>query len=326
MYWKSTYEQKRDKYRQISGLLISRVVFCDPEELDGALAPVLRRANKLLNNSFFRKIFTDEILSAKKNISGTGAENLKVLYRQLKMNEYALVNMQKKRWHIQAGAIQELTLMEMDEFQEEIYPFTNHAVELIRMEAQSALVQFKGFAGLDFLDDVIYSISEWQQIKLLQKLASAPQVNLNIEHWLQSENNSVVLFALKLARSYHRFELHDFVISCLDHESTLVRQQAILCFCEIYNDHTSIHLISRFWRENLATQLMIIKALQNIGSENDHQFLLTLLKNENYDMRLMAARALASGGIEGQAALKEYQAQNDHLEGIIKQVKAEQAA
>ena len=326
MLWKGAHEKNYSKYRLISGLLIRRAVFYD-DKIDPATGiPGTKKAKRLMVNKTFRRLFTEELISAKKNITGSAAGNLKYLYHQLKLESFALKRLNRQHWHIKAKAIQELTLMDMRELESDLFVYTNDRNELVRMEAQVAVVQFNGFEGLRFLDTITYSISEWQQIKLLQKLSNLPPVHVEIDGWLKSSNNSVVVFALKLARTYHRFEMHDIILSCLDHANPQIRLQAIHCLGEIYTDETSIHLISRFWREDLQHQLVMIKALQNIRSEKDNIFLTTLLSNDNYEMKLSAARALASSGLKGLSLLVEHDDSDLLLGDIITQVKGELAA
>lgn len=326
IYLKNKHEKKYAKYKIISGLLIRKAVFFDGIMLEETLIPVTKRATKLMVNNRFRKLFTEDLITAKNNITGTSAENLKHLYRQLNLHKNAFQDLKSTRWHIKAKAIQELNLMEIIEFKDNLSPFTNHKTELVRMEAQTALIQFTGFEGLQFLDTITYSISEWQQIKLLQKLSNLPPVHIKIDDWLKSTNNSVVVFALKLARNYHHFELHDLILTCLDHSDAQVRQQAIYCLGEIYTNETSIHLISRFWREGLKHQLLIIKALKNIGSENDIPFLLTLLPIDNYEMKLAAVEALAFNGKKGLSSLNSYCKKDIEIHNISMQVKEELVA
>jgi hypothetical protein len=217
--------------------------------------------------------------------------------------------------------------MEVNEFLTILYPYTNNHNELVRMEAQTAIVQFYGFEGLKFLDIITYPISEWQQIKLLQQLSHVPPVDISIDNWLKSTNNSVVVFALKLARNYHRFELHDLIISCLDHIDPEVRLQAMHYLCEIYTDETSDHLISRFLKESFKQRLAMIKGMQNLGTEKDTLFLLSLLDDDSNEMKLYAARALAHMGKNGLLSLEAYVKTASYpLNEILMQIKGELAA
>jgi hypothetical protein len=328
MYFKSKHEKKHDKWSTISDLLIRKAVFYDDEEMEAeTLIPVTARAEKLMRNKHFRKLLTGEIISAKKNITGTAADNLKHLYQQLQLEKYALKNLKSRYWHIKAKAIQELTVMEIKEFLTNLYPYTNNQNELVRMEAQTAIVQFYGFEGLRFLDIITYPVSEWQQIKLLQQLSNVPPVDISIDNWLKSTNNSVVVFALKLARNYHRFELHDLIISCLDHTDPEVRLQAMYYLCEIYTDETSDHLISRFLKESFKQRLAMIKGMKNLGTEKDTLFLLSLLDDDSNEMKLYAARALAHIGKNGLISLEAYVKTASYpLNEILMQIKGELAA
>lgn len=306
--------------------LIHGAVFYDSDD-ETSPVPSTDAVTKLMGNEHFRILLTDAIVSAKKNMAGVASDNLKGLYKKLNLNKYALQSLKSRHWHVKAKAIQELTVMEIDEFVAQLYPFTNNKNELVRMEAQSALVQFNGFEGLRFLDIVTYPISDWQQIKLLQQLSKVPPANIDLDAWLKSENSSVVVFALKLARNYHRFELHDEIFPCLDHEDSRVRLEAINFLSEIATDETSDQFISRFLREEFKHQLAMIHAMQKIASEKDILFLLDLLNDENNEMKLSAARALAKMGHRGMTSLQEHaQSVGYPLTEMLLQIKGELAA
>jgi len=328
MYFKSVYDKKFDKWSLISDLLIRKAIFYDDDEIeDHTLIPVTARAEKLMRDKHFRKLLVNEITSAKKNISGISADNLKHLYVQLGLEKYALNNLTSSRWYIKAKAVQELTIMDMNEFVDQIYSYTDDKNDLVRMEAQSALVQFKGFDGLRFLDTITSPISNWQQIKLLQQLSHLPPSDIDMGLWFKSANSSVIVLALKLARNYHRFELHDDIISCLDHSDSWVRIEAIQCLNEIYTDETSDHLISRFLNETIKNQLAMIKVMQTIGTDKDVLFLLDLLTFENDEIKIHAARALVQSSKNGMISLEEYSKEVEYpINEIIMHIKGEIAA
>jgi hypothetical protein len=328
MYFKSIYDKKFDKWSSISDLLIRKAIFYDDGDVDDEeMISATARAEKLIRDKYFRKLLVNEIISAKKNITGISAENLKHLYVQLGLDKYALDNLNSNRWYIKAKAVQELTVMGMNEFVDQIYANTDDKNDLVRMEAQSALVQFKGFDGLRFLDTVTYPISNWQQIKLLQQLSHLPPSDIDMSPWFKSPNSSVIVFALKLTRNYQRIELHDDIISCLDHSDPWVRIEAIQCFNEIYTDETSDHLISRFLSETLKNQLAMIKVMQTIGTDKDVLFLLDLLSFENDEIKIYAARALVQSSKNGMISLEEYSKEAKYpINEIIMHIKGEIAA
>ncbi|MGZ3753374.1 MAG: HEAT repeat domain-containing protein [Mucilaginibacter sp.] len=326
MYFKTRHDGKHDKWRIVMDELIHEAVFYDSDD-ESSPVPSTDRVTKLMGNEHFRARLTDALVSAKKNMAGIASDNLKILYKKLGLEKAALRSLKSRHWHVKAKAIQELTIMEIDEFVAQLYPFTNNKNELVRMEAQSALVQFNGFEGLRFLDIVTYPISDWQQIKLLQQLSQVPPVNISIDAWIKSDNSSVVVFALKLARNYHRFELHDEISPCLDHPDPKVRLEAINFLSEIATDETSDQFISRFLGEEFKHQLAMIHAMQKIASEKDILFLVDLLNDNNNEMKLSAARALAKMGDKGMITLQEHvESAGYPLNEMLTQIKGELAA
>jgi hypothetical protein len=326
LYLKTSRTKKLGKWKLMADLLIRKAIFFDEEEENAFhTISVTTRATKLLADKLFRKLLTSELINAKKNVSGTSADNLNRLYLQLNFDRYALERLASPRWYVKAQAIQELSVMGLKETLTKIYRYTNNQNELLRMEAQIAVVKFHGFEGLRFLDVVSYPVTEWQQIKLLHELSHLSPDNFSgVEKWLKSENKTVVAFALKLVRNYHRFELHDMVTSCLVDEDANVRLQAIYTLGEIYTDQTSGILIDRLLKEDIKHQLAIVRVLQNIATEDDIPVLLDQLSCENVDLKGMLARALVKIGAQGYDSLRHHELANQYpLTNIIAQIKSE---
>jgi hypothetical protein len=303
LYNKSIHEKQYEKWRLIAGRLIRKAVFQDNEDSPDVAVHLTARAESLMHNRHFRQLMTEELMSTKKSLAGMASENLKHLYQQLQLDKYALANLKSAQWYVKAKAIQELTTMELKDELPKLYRYTNNKNELVRMEAQSAMVQFYGFEGLRFLNVVTYPISEWQQIKLLQQLSDVAPMDAGIDTWLKSQNSSVVVFALKLARSYHWFQWHDAILACLEHPKPDVRLHAIDCLREIYTDKTAAILVSSFSDEVPEIQLAIVKTLQSIGSEENIPFLVDLLDYDNNEIRICAARAIVHLSKNGLAVL-----------------------
>jgi hypothetical protein len=324
MYLKNTKSQKEKKWVHMANLLIRKAIFFEETESE---IPVTTRVQQTLSKAPFRKFLTEELLKAKKNVSGSASDNIKHLYLQLGLDSYALAGLKNYRWYIKAQAIQELSIIGLKEHLTKLYRLTNNVNDLVRMEAQVAVVNFYGFEGLRFLDVVSYPITEWQQIKLLQELSSISPDNFNgIEKWLKSSNKTVVIFALKLVRNYHRFELHNIVAECLNDPDDGVKLQAVITLGEIYDAETPAMLMSKFLTAGLKHKIAIIKVFQNIATDDEIAFLEDQLDHENVDIILQAARALAKIGASGIESLTSYKlAQQYPLNEIIGQVKNELA-
>lgn len=283
------------------------------------------RLLKLMRNAHFRWILTKKIVSARRNMSGEASENLIRLFRQLDLDQRTLEMLNRSSWHRKASAIQQIGGMGLVEYEKYILKYVNNKHGLLRVEAQNALLRFHGFEGLRFLDSVTYPITEWQQIKLLDQLSNLKAENFTgIDFWLKSTNESVVLFALKLVKTYHRYELYQEVLDCLKHPSEDVRMQTIIVLKKLLNEDTAPALIALFPNETLRNKLAILQTLEATGTEMDIPFMLNILDDQSNEIKMAACRTLVSLGDEGRHALNSYPLANSWpLSQMIAQIKEE---
>ncbi|MGY5354123.1 HEAT repeat domain-containing protein [Wenyingzhuangia sp. IMCC45467] len=284
---------KRKKYKRWTHLcnnIINNTVYSDDQNLKHHQKSI----ENLMLIKTFRKIITQQILSASKNFSGQSRESLLKLYTQLHLDKYVVENINSKNWHIKAKAIQEIGIMKLEKLHEKVSANTNHKNDLVRAEAQIAIIKLIGFDGLKFLNTVTQPISEWYQMILQRELAQFDYDSFNgVDIWLKSKNNTVVVFALKLVDEYHLFELYDDVSLCIEHDSEIVRKQAIKTITKIFNSSTSALLISVFEKEVYENKIEIANALQSIGTDDDIPFLRTQLNIENTALKIILTRTIA---------------------------------
>lgn len=323
------YKNKRDKTQKRwlckTNILITKAIFFDDETNAEFRIPINRRVTELLKIPLFRQTLIDELVLGSKSIAGTSADNLASLYRQLELNKDSLQNLKKFAWHKKAKAIQELATMHQTSFSPQLYQLTNDKNELIRMESQISMVKFHGFEGLNFLSEITYPISEWHQINLLKELSGVSASDFKgIDYWLKSSNHSVIVFALKLCSSYHQFDQYDNIVDCLRHSNPNIRLQAINCLKEIYDDHTSLQLIHIYQVQPINIKLAILRALQQIGSEESAGFLQNQLDATDNQIKIAAARALFHCGSDGASLLDSHPTSNQYpMVDILRQIKME---
>ena len=335
LYQLNKREIKYDRWKFIADTFIRNAIFYEEgeqqeqdEDADlktGDLIPTPKRLQLLLPDPHFRKLITNELLSAMQNMSGAAASNIKKVFYQINLNTRASRMLQSHHWHIKAAAIQQVGIMGMVEFKDKVSRSINHERRLLRVEAQNTLLKLSGFEGLRFLDDATYPISEWQQVKILEELSELPPENFTgIDKWLKSRNDTVVIFALKLAKVYFRFELYEEVRACLTHENGEVRRHAILACAELQTQDTARQLTARFRSEDEKNQLLTIKMLAQIGTEEEIQFLSSLLFSQNAGVVIASAYSLAAIGEKGMLELETHtRARLFPLDRIITQIKSE---
>lgn len=312
----------KDRIRKSLELWISHVILSEGEEEELVIPEKFR---KMFRDPIARQYAIEHLITNKKTFSGTVGGNIRVLYERLGFKEDSLRRMRSRTWYTRAKGIQELSIMDQNDQLIKVYHLTNSHNELVRNEAQNAIIQWSGFNGLRFLDVVSYDISEWQQVQLLVLLKNFTAQDLpKLPRWLASSNPTVIVFALKLAEVYQQFGVKQQVEACLAMPSEAIRSQAVNTLAQIGDEASANRMIARFAGESTSIQLNILKHLPRIGDESHIPFLQEQLNHKDDFIKLSAARSLAEMRHFEVVAEKALQ-QPDPYQQIMKHVKAELA-
>ncbi len=273
-----------------------------------------------------RQYAINQLIAVKKNITGLAARNIIRLYEQLELQRDSCDKFYSKTWHLKAKGIYELYMMGQKNMQPGIAAFTNDSDVFVRTEAQIAMMAFSGFEGLAFLDTLTHPLSDWEQVKILEQLQPLdPEDMPGLPLWLHSQNDYVVVFALKLAEIYYQLHAHDIILLCLDHKNEKVRLQAIITITRLANEHTAKLLVARYPEETATNQRVILQQLQKIAGDEEAQFLMAGLRSTDDLLKLESARALMKCCTGGGEMLRALAAEEpEPYEAIYNHVKAEQ--
>ncbi len=305
--------------------IVSEIIFRDDEDSSFKPDPPVMA---LLQNESFRQCLINEIINTQKSLSGNSTTNLKKFYETLQLDIDSAKKIKSSKWHLKAKGVNELAMMGQAKYVKEIFRLTNHPNVLVRNEAQCALINFYEFAGLRFLNVTTYQISQWQQIQLLDKLKSVHPKNLApIKKWLRSGNESIVVFAIKLASFFKCYDVYDDVINCLQHDRMEIKLQAIEYLKKIPGENTSEVLMNNYIYDHKIHRLSIIDALKNIGNDQQVPFLLHQLNDVDDDIKAASAKSLAEIHPLGISFLQSHAlADQDPWKAIFLQLKNDYAA
>lgn len=268
-----------------------------------------------------RQFIIRNLINIKKNLTGTTTDTTVYLYEKLNLRRDSIKRMKSSAWHHKAQGIYELYMMNQRDEYTAIFGYTNSNNEYVRMEAQTASIGFSGFSGLAFLDNLTYPLHEWQQIKLLEQLAAIDVNEMpHLPLWLQSSNEYVIQFALKLTDIYQQIYVNDIVITCLESNNEKIRYQAIKTLGRIAQETTADALKEQYYKETPGNKLEIIKQLAIIGTSDELPFLTDRLREEDESLIIEAGRAIVAVGGD-----RSWQMLEDNMlsESIFKQIKYE---
>ena len=203
----------------------------------------------------------------------------------------------------------------------EITAKLNDSRTAVYQEAQYAIVTFKGYEGLGFLDHFDRPLSDWQQLRLLYSIQDIPESSdLHVDTWLKSSNDSVVIFTLRLIRKFRLMTFYTGVFNLLDQQSPKVRVQAIRTLQSIENSATIQQFISIFDQQPIEVQNEILKAMKVARSRECECFLKDQLWNHTaVSIKISAAEVLVVLGEE--QYLRDISQSEDTYDELIQIIK-----
>lgn len=271
----------------------------EEEEISAEQQIIIEKLKSCATDKFKRRIIVSTLLRLRNEISGEMAGSIQKLYFQSELIGYALTRLKSKKWYVAAKGIRELTQLQVKEVHDEIIRLVNHPKKEIRKEVQLYLVTLFHFEGLKFLDILQTQLSEWDQIQLLEVLQRFDEQEIpDINPWLKSLNNSVVVFALKLAKIYNQFEVKDAIMELLAHQQKEIRLDAIKVLSHLQVIEVKAVLKNNFEKRSLEEQIAFFKLLENMYEPTDESFSLEHIRHENFEIKVSALKIIKLLNIE----------------------------
>lgn len=283
----ATYQKKYESD------LIEYLYAGDEQEINEQQKQIVRYLKKCAENSLKRKIIIKTFLKLKDDISGETADAIQNLYYQTGLIDSATGRLKSKKWDTVARAIRELTQFEIKEAHDEIILLINHPKKEVRNEIQKYLVKLFRFEGLEFLNVLENELSEWDQIQLLEILNKFNNLHIpDIGNWLRSANQSVVSFALKLAKIYKQFDAKDDIITLFNHSNADIRIEAINLVTHLGIFEAVTILKKDLFDRTLDEQIAFFKMMEEMAMPEDIPFVEEHIQHENFFIRISVMKIM----------------------------------
>ncbi len=312
-----------------------------------------------VNNIKNRQILIDELRFLHSNLYGEAASKLRDLYFDMDLHKDSLRKVYNRRWHTKSKGFREVAQMDVKDANDYILSFTNSKNPNIRVEAQVAMVKLSEEEPLAFLNDLTYELSDWEMINIYDTLVYH-QINIDsFEPWLDSDNYSVIMFALRMIMLFKHVQTIPRVKQLLFHEYPEIRLAATKALKPmesvdyipelklLYRDETyrlqeilrefeekdkdkKPGLIEAKSLEDLLPRRIryeIIESLDPVVSADDLPFLADVIRDpdNSFKIRMLALQMLTSLGQEGNNQLDELSKDADTtLSNMIINVKQNQ--
>lgn len=260
----------------------------------------------LIKKRVRRQILIDEIVRLKTDLSGEVLGLLNNLYRSLNLTRDSLLKLKKNRWDLKAKGFKELSIMEINEAIPVIEKYTTSRNSTLKAEAFLALVKLKKDDPLYFLNAKGIVLTRWDQLNLHVSIHNSGIEIPEFGRWLDSANESVLIFALKMTAIYKQFDAAPKIACLLNHSNAEVRKYAIQAIGEIELSDYSEALSQIYEKETYFNKLEIIRSIGLIGNQHEISILYNIVYNESDFVILLAGmKALFAMGKDGKELIKE---------------------
>jgi predicted RNA binding protein YcfA (HicA-like mRNA interferase family) len=254
----------------------------------------------IASDTYRRQVLIDQMIDVSVNLKGGEGKKLLSLYKHLSLDRDSLARAYDYRWHKKIKGFRELAFMNIKSGNDAIYKALNSSNDILRMEAQIALVRLSDENPFEFLSHLSSSFSLWEQITLHDLIIQHNITPPSFQKWLTSPNPSVVMFSLRMIREFKQTESEDMVRETLLHNDPSVRQLAVQVAGDLQMRSTYDTMKHMYKNQEYNICLEIIRAIGKMPDISMMGFLkLVLDKEDDVQLQIEATKAIENIGEEG---------------------------
>jgi len=265
---------------------------------------VFRKIARIASSDFKRQILIKQIMELSVNMQGKAKQDLRNLYLDVGLKKDSLKKAYSRKWHENVKGFRELAFMDIRSANDQILKCLNSSNQILRMEAQIALVRLSDENPYTFLDLLEKPLAKWEQITLHELLE---QHNLNVpdfKQWFDSENLTILIFSLQMVAWFKQKDALGEVLRLLEHEDENVRNRAIKTCGELGVKEALPALQKRYAEESYRNRLDILTAFGRIPDEAYLEFMNGVLDSEDdVQLQILATKAMENMDEPGIARL-----------------------
>lgn len=258
----------------------------------------------IASDTYRRQILIDQMIDVSVNLKGDEAKKLLSLYKHLGLDRDSITRAYDRRWHKKIKGFRELAFMNIKDANEAIYKALNSSNEILRMEAQIALVRLSDDNPFEFLSHLTRPFSLWEQITLHELIVQHEILVPSFKKWLTSPNDTVVMFALRMIREFKQSQAEADIKNSLLHPSSSIRCLAVQVAGDLGMSSTLETLKHMYKNQDYNICLEIVRSMGKMPDVSMMGFLkLVLDKEDDVQLQIEATKAIENMGEEGVKAL-----------------------
>jgi hypothetical protein len=244
-------------------------------------------------NRMNRQVLIDQMIDLSVNLKGEIKERIQELYLRLGLKRDSLEKAYSHKWHNNVKGFRELAFMNIREANDRILECLNTNNEILRMEAQIAMVRLSEDNPYAFLHLLEKPLSLWEQVTLHELLIQHDLKIPAFKQWFHSENISVVIYSLEMVSWFQQRGVGKEIIALFDHENDEVRNTAYKVCGEISLKTSFPAMIKKYPVEPDNNKLEILQAFAKVPDAKYLNFLKNVLDTEeDVQLQIQATKAM----------------------------------
>ena len=254
----------------------------------------------IASDTYRRQVLIDQMIDVSANLKGDDEKKLLGLYKHLGLDRDSINKAYDHRWHKKIKGFRELAFMNISDANDVIFKALNSSNEILRMEAQIALVRLCDDNPFNFLSHLTSPFSLWEQITLHELIIHHNIPLPSFKNWLTSPNPTVVMFSLRMIREFKQNDAEDGVREVLNHTSPKVRHLAVQVAGDL-DMRSTLEPMKRMYKNQ--EYMICIDIVRSMGKMPDLSMMgflkLVLDKEDDVQLQIEATKAIENNGEEG---------------------------
>lgn len=250
-----------------------------------------------------RKILISILLNFHENLKGDVGKFIPEIFVKLGLQNDSLKAANSSFNFKKVQGIRELTYLYSEGAMGIVSDLINDSNDNVRSEAQIAFVRLNPDNPFKFLGNLTKPFTRWTQLSAFNLLRLNQIPVPSFAKYLYIPHQNVRDFCLRMIIYFQQLENFTEIFHMLDSTFEMTRFLSYRAINDLRLYDGRILVKQRFRDETARNKLEIVKALRNIGNEEDFDFLEIIIKSESISLKTEACRTMYYMNSEGRERL-----------------------
>lgn len=247
---------------------------------------------KKINKEKNRGIITSILLNFHNNLKGEVDKHIPEIFVKLNLQKDSFKRINSIFYFKKVKGLHELTYLYPEGALKVLPDLLNHSNESMCSEAQKAYILLHPDHPFDFLLTLKKPFSRWTQLSAFY-LLRLPQLQIpSFSKYLRSNHYGVQIFCLQMINYFQQLENISLIFNLLDSQRELTRFLAYKAINNLRLSDGRVLIKKEYRDETEKNKKEIVKALRNIGTDEDIDFLEIIFRSESISLRIEACRTM----------------------------------